>query len=149
MPGGRSCRRKVNVMVKRKLQYIQQSIGNVKYWEVVDNGIQKRELVVLEAVVETDLEQSYKKNYIVTKFKDTDRNNEESDIEAQTIANMTSRNSKNDVDVSSNIKYAFPNASRANILKQSNVMRGSSNIPVYILPQLASPVVKLVNQIST
>ena len=149
MPGGRSCRRKVNVMVKRKLQYIQQSIGNVKYWEVVDNGIQKRELVVLEAVVETDLEQSYKKNYIVTKFKDTDRNNEESDIEAQTIANMTSRNSKNDADVSSNIKYVFPNASRANILKQSNVMRGSSNIPVYILPQLASPVVKLVNQIST
>ena len=149
MPGGRLCRRKVNVMVKRKLQYIQQSIGNVKYWEVVDNGIQKRELVVLEAVVETDLEQSYKKNYIVTKFKDTDRNNEESDIEAQTIANMTSRNSKNDVDVSSNIKYVFPNASRANILKQSNVMRGSSNIPVYILPQLASPVVKLVNQIST
>ena len=149
MPGGRSCRRKVNVMVKRKLQYIQQSIGNVKYWEVVDNGIQKRELVVLEAVVETDLEQSYKKNYIVTKFKDTDRNNEESDIEAQTIANMTSRNSKNDVDVSSNVKYVFPNASRANILKQSNVMRGSSNIPVYILPQLASPVVKLVNQIST
>ena len=149
MPGGRSCRRKVNVMVKRKLQYIQQSIGNVKYWEVVDNGIQKRELVVLEAVVETDLEQSYKKNYIVTKFKDTDRNNEESDIEAQTIANMTRRNSKNDVDVSSNMKYVFPNASCANILKQSNVMRGSSNIPVYILPQLASPVVKLVNQIST
>ena len=149
MPGGRSCRRKVNVMVKRKLQYIQQSIGNVKYREVVDNGIQKRELVVLEAVVETNLEQSYKKNYIVTKFKDTDRNNEESDIEAQTIANMTSRNSKNDVDVSSNIKYVFPNASRANILKQSNVMRWSSNIPVYILPQLASPVVTLVNQIST
>ena len=149
MPGGRSCRRKVNVMVKRKLQYIQQSIGNVKYWEVVDNGIQKRELVVLEAVVETDLEQSYKKNYIVTKFKDTDRNNEESDIEAQTIANMTRRNSKNDVDVSSNMKYVFPNASCAKILKQPNVMRGSSNIPVYILPQLASPVVKLVNQIST
>ena len=85
----------------------------------------------------------------MTKFKDTDRNNEESDIEAQTIANMTSRNSKNDVHVSSNINYVFPNASRANILKQSNVMRGSSNIPVYILPQLASPVVKLVNQIST
>ena len=29
--------------------------------EVVDNGIQKCELVDLEAVVETDLEQSYEK----------------------------------------------------------------------------------------
>ena len=44
---------------KKYFQYIQQSIGNVKYREVVDNGIQKRELVVLEVVVKTDLEQSY------------------------------------------------------------------------------------------
>ena len=51
--------------------------------------------------------------------------------------------------ISSNIKYVFPNASCANILKPPSGMRGSSNIPVYIPPELASPIVKLVNQIST
>ena len=56
---------------------------------MVDNGIQKRELVDLEGVVETNLEQSYEKNHIVTKFKDSDRNNEETDIETQTVTNMT------------------------------------------------------------
>ena len=48
---------------------------------MVDNGEQKRELVDLEAVVETNLEQSYRKNYIATNFKDTDGNNEEADLE--------------------------------------------------------------------
>ena len=46
-----------------------------------DNDIQKRKLVDLEGVVETNLEQSYEKNHIVTKFIDIDRNNEETDIE--------------------------------------------------------------------
>ena len=36
---------------------------------MVDNGIQKRELVDLEGVVETNLEQSYEKNHIVTNLK--------------------------------------------------------------------------------
>ena len=39
---------------------------------MVDNGIQKRELVDIEAVVETDLEQYHRKNYNVTKFEDTE-----------------------------------------------------------------------------
>ena len=55
----------------------QLEISNMR--EVVDNGIQKRELVELERVVETNLEQSYEKNRIVTKFKDIDRNNEETE----------------------------------------------------------------------
>ena len=50
---------------------------------MVDNGIQKRELVDLEGVVETNLEQSYEKNRIVTKFKDIDMNIEETDIKKQ------------------------------------------------------------------
>ena len=50
-------------------------------WEVVDDGIQKRELVDLEGVVETNLEQSYEKYHIVTKFKDINWNNEETNIE--------------------------------------------------------------------
>ena len=33
-------------------------------WEVVDTGIQKRELLDLEGVVETNLEQSYEINHI-------------------------------------------------------------------------------------
>ena len=36
--------------------------------------------------------------YIVTKFKDKDRNNEETDIEVQTVANRTVSNSKIDSD---------------------------------------------------
>ena len=48
-----------------------------------------------------------KKNRIVTKFKDNDRNNEETDIETQTGANMTVSNSKNDSDISNNKKYVF------------------------------------------
>ena len=57
---------------------------NLKFFlkkEVFDNDIQKRKLVDLEGVVETNLEQSYEKNHIVTKFIDIDRNNEETDIE--------------------------------------------------------------------
>ena len=84
----------------------QLEISNIR--EVVDDGIQKRELVDLEGVVETNLEQSYEKNHIVTKFKDIDRNNEETDIETQTVANMTVSNSKNDSDISNNKKYVFP-----------------------------------------
>ena len=74
---------------------------------MADNGIQKHDLVDLESEVETDLQQSYEKNYIVTKFKDTDRNNEETDIETQTMANMSVRNSNNDIDVSNNRKFVF------------------------------------------
>ena len=82
-------------------------ISNIR--EVVDNGIQKRELVHLEGVVETNLEQSYEKNHVVTKFKDSDRNNEETDIETQAVANMTISNNKNYSDISNNKKYVFPN----------------------------------------
>ena len=39
--------------------------------------------------MKTDLEQSHQKKYIVTKFKDTDRNSKETDIKAQLTANMT------------------------------------------------------------
>ena len=53
---------------------------------MVDNGIQKRKLTDLEGVVETNLEQSYQKDLIVTKFKDNDRNNEKPVIETQTVA---------------------------------------------------------------
>ena len=84
--------------------------------------------------MKTDLEQSHQKKYIVTKFKDTDRNSKETDIKAQLTANMTqsywsrnhieSRNhidsrykAKNDTDMPNNKKYVFPNASDANILK--------------------------------
>ena len=58
------------------------------------------------------------KNIFVTKFKDTDRNNEKTDIKTQTIANMTVSNSKNDIDVSNNRKFVFPDVSYDNILKQ-------------------------------
>ena len=78
---------------------------------MVDNGIQKRELVDVEGMVETNLEQSYEKNCIVTKFKDSDRNNEETDIETQTGANVTLSNSKNDSDISSSKIYVFQNVS--------------------------------------
>ena len=71
----------------------QLEISNIR--EVVDNGKQKRELGDLERVVETNLEKSYEKNHIVTKFQDSDRNNEET-VETQTVANMTVSNGKND-----------------------------------------------------
>ena len=90
---------------------------------MVDSGIQKRELVELEGVVETNLEQSYENNHIAKKFKDSNRNNEETDIEPQTVANMTISNNKNDSDISNNKKYVFPNVSYANILKQTSDMR--------------------------
>ena len=77
---------------------------------MVHNDIQKCELVDLEGVVETNLEQYYEKKYIVTKFKDIDMDNEETDIETQAIANMTVNNSKNYFDIS-NKKYVFPNVS--------------------------------------
>ena len=66
--------------------------------------------------METNLEQSYEKNHIVTKFKDSNRNNEEADIETKTVANMTVSNN-NDSDISNNKKCVFPNKSYANILK--------------------------------
>ena len=72
----------------------QLEISNIR--EVVDNGKQKRELGDLERVVDTNLEKSYEKNHIVTKFQDSDRNNEETDIETQTVAKMTVSNGKND-----------------------------------------------------
>ena len=72
---------------------------------MTDNGIQKLELVGLEGVVDTNLEQSYEKNHIVTKFKDIDRNNEETDIETQTVVNMTVSNSKNDSSISNNKNF--------------------------------------------
>ena len=64
-----------------------------------------------------------KKNHIATNFKDSDSNNEETDVETQTVANMTISNRKNDPDISNNKKYVFPNASYANILKQTSDMR--------------------------
>ena len=59
-------------------------------------------------MVETNSKQSYEKNHIVTKFKDIDRNNEDTDIETQTVANMTFSNIKNDSDLSNNKKCVFP-----------------------------------------
>ena len=50
------------------------------------------QIYLLEGVVETNLEQSYEKNHIATNFKDSDRNNEETDIETPTVANMTISN---------------------------------------------------------
>ena len=81
-----------------------------------------------------------KKNHIATNFKDSDRNNEETDVETQTVANMTISNSKNDPDISNNKKYVFPNVSYANILKQTSGMRTPSNLPAYVPPQLTSPI---------
>ena len=107
---------------------------------MVDSGIQKRELVELEGVVETNLEQSYENNHIAKKFKDSNRNNEETDIEPQTVANMTISNNKNDSDISNNKKYVFPNVSYANIVKQTSGMRMPSNLPAYVPPQRTSPI---------
>ena len=91
--------------------------------------------------METHLEQSYEKNRrIVTKFKDIDRNNEATDIETQTVANMTVSNRKNGSDISNNKKYVFPNVSYANILKQTSCMRRPLNLPAYVPPQLTSPI---------
>ena len=87
----------------------QLEISNIR--KVVDNDIEKREFVNLEGVVETNLEEPYKKNHIVTKLKDSDRNNEETDIETQTVTNMTVSNNKNDSNISNNKKYVFPNVS--------------------------------------
>ena len=53
----------------------------------------------------------------MTKFKDTDRNNVETNIKTQTTDNMTVSNSKNDSDISNNKKHVYPNVSYANILK--------------------------------
>ena len=64
-----------------------------------------------------------KKNHIATNFKDSDSNNEETDAETQTVANMTISNRKNDPDISNNKKYVFPNVSYANIWKQTSDMR--------------------------
>ena len=86
---------------------IQLEISNIQ--EVVDNDIQKHELVDLEGVVETNLEQSYEKTHIASNFKDSDRKNEEIDIETQTVANMTISNNKNYSDISNNKKFVFPN----------------------------------------
>ena len=116
----------------------QLEISNIR--EGIDNGIQKRELVDLEGVVETSLEQSYEKSCIVTKFKDSDRNNEETDIETQTLGNITVRNSKKDSEFSNNKKDVFPNVSYANIFKQTSGMRRPSNLPAYGPRQLTSPI---------
>ena len=112
----------------------QLEISNIR--KVVDNGIQKRELVDLEEVVETNLEEFYEKNRIVTKFKYSDRNNEKTGIETQTVANMTVSNSKTDSDISNLVPYA-------KILKQTSGMRRSSNLPAFVSPQLASPISKV------
>ena len=68
----------------------------------------------------------------MTKFKDTDRNNKETDIETQAMANMTVSNSKNGSDISNYKKYVFPNVSYTSILKQPSGMRRPSNIPAYV-----------------
>ena len=125
----------------------QLEISNIQ--EVVDNGIQKRKLVDLEGVVETNLEQSNEKHRIVTKFKDIDRNNEETDIETQTVANLTFSNSKNDSNISNNKKYFFTNVSYANILKQTSGMRSPSNVPTYVHLNQLDQCLRLVNQIYT
>ena len=72
--------------------------------------------------------------------KDSDRKNEETNIETQTVANMIVSNNKNDSDISNNKKYVFPNVSYANILKQTSGMRTPSNLPAYVPPQLTSPI---------
>ena len=106
--------------------------------EVVDNGIQNCEFVNL-GVAETSLEQSYEKNHFVRKFKDINRNNEEIDLEAQTVASMTVSNGKNDSDISDNKKYTFPNASCSNILRQTSGIRRPSNLPAHV-SQVTSPI---------
>ena len=106
---------------------------------MIDDGRKKHNLVDLEGVQEKNLEQSYEKNYIVTRLNDSDRSNEETDIETQTIANMAVGNSKNDSDISNNKKYVFANASYANVLKQPSGMRRPLNIPAYAQPHLTCP----------
>ena len=69
--------------------------------------------------------------------KDSDRENEETDIETQTVANMIVSNNKNDSDISNNKKYVFPNVSYANILKQTSGMRTPSNLPAYVPSQVS------------
>ena len=93
-------------------------ISNIR--EALDNGIQKRELVDLEGVVDTNLERSYEKYHIVTKLKNSDRNNEENDTETHTVATMTVSNSKNDSDISNSKKYIFLNVSYANNFQQTH-----------------------------
>ena len=48
-----------------------------------------------------------KKNHIATNFKDSDRNNEETDIETPTVANMTISNNKYDSDILNNKSMFF------------------------------------------
>ena len=91
------------------------------------------------------------KNSVVTKFKDTDR------ILSRLIQKfkqlltwlihigsrypIESRNridsryqAKNDIDVSNDRKYVFPNVSYANILEQPSGIRRPSNITAYVSP---------------
>ena len=96
---------------------------------MVDNRIQKRELVDLKG---DKFRTILWKKYIVAKFKDTDRNNKETDIETQAMANMTVSNSKNGSDISNYKKYVFPNVSYTSILRQPTGMRRPSNIPAYV-----------------
>ena len=78
------------------------------------------------------------KKIILTKCKDTNGNNEETNIETQAIgANMTVCNSKNNINVSNNIEYVLPNVSYANILKQPSGIRRSSNKPAYVLSHIS------------
>ena len=59
-------------------------------------------------------------------------NNEETDLQTQTVASMAVSNSKNDFDILYNKKYVFPNMSYANILKQNSGMRRPSNLLAYV-----------------
>ena len=81
-----------------------------------------------------------KKDHIITKFKNSDRNNEETDIETQIVPNMAVSKNKKDSDISNNKKFVFPNVSYAKILKQTSGMRAPSNLPAYVPPQLTSPI---------
>ena len=79
----------------------------------------------------------------MTEFKDTSKNNEETVIELQTIANMNASDSKIDTDVLNNRTYVFPNVSYVSILPSTQVpssMTRPSNIRVYGPPQLPSPI---------
>ena len=74
--------------------------------------------------METNLEQSSDKNHIVGKFKDINRNNEETDTETQTIAKTTD---------------VFPNVLYASIFKQPSGIWKPSRIPANVPTQLTSP----------
>ena len=77
----------------------------------------------------------------MTEFKDTSKNNEETDIELQPIANTNVSDSKNDdIYVLNNRKYVFPYVSYVSILKLPGSTKRSSNIPAYVPPQIASPI---------